>query len=969
MTPERWQRVDEIFQAAVDLNPAQRETFLDSSCGDDQELRSEVESLLNCDEEGLSIIDEPAYQVAAGLLVSDKPQLKEGQQIGHYEIAGLIGKGGMGEVYAAEDTRLKRRIALKLLPAEYTKHKDRLRRFQQEAQTASALNHPNILTIHELGEVDGRQFIATEFVEGETLRERMRRARLSLTETLNIATQVASALAAAHKAGIVHRDIKPENIMLRPDGYAKVLDFGLAKLTEHFEVVDQVRAGDEVNVSSGLLLGTVKYMSPEQARGQQIDPRSDIFSFGVVLYEMVAGRAPFEAKTANDLTAAILSAEAQPLFDVPEELQLIINRTLYKDRAERYQTVADLLNDLAQLKANLELELRLQKPTANLAQRAGTTREPGSGAWTRELKTVDTSPTAQYHIGSTRRRKIGATLVLAVIGLAAVGVGLYKFVKLRRAAIPFQSTKVTRLTTSGHAWMPAISPDGKLVVFGSVENGKVSLWRWELGTNREEQLVLPADGARFGGSTFTPDGVYVYYRSYNTDRWELYRVPISGGAPTKIQSYVDGRVSVSPDGKRIAYVRLDSVRSEKVVLTANADGTDEHVILRQKYDGSCGYCTDVSWSPEGTSIAYAGYPNTSGKTHIFEVNVLDGTERQILSPEWAHVVYLAWLPDMNGLIVVAATDHAGPEQIWYLRYPSGEARKLTNDFSNYDGVSISADGRSLITEQRELESKIWTARVEPNGSLHPDLSHAKLISVNRFDGRGDLSFTPDGKIVYSSQEAGEFRISIMGADGANRKLLTERAFYPAVSADGKYIVFSSFKDGFIWRMDADGGNLKQLAEGAYPGVSPDSKWVLYNLSESGQPTAWKVSIEGGVPEQIISTPSHWPRISPDGKLLAYGYWAEKDEPRLVIVPSEGGQPIKTFVLPGGFSMFDWTPDGKAITLNIRGNLWVQPLDGGPISQITNSDKIPFHSWSRDGTQIAFVRSSAVTDVVLINDLQ
>ncbi len=360
MTPDRWQQVDELFQAAIELNPAKRAAFLDTSCAGDEELRREVDSLITFDEQGLSLIDAPAFEAAAGLLVNDGPELQEGERIGHYQIINLLGAGGMGEVYLAQDTELRRKIAIKLLPAEFTKDKERLRRFQQEARSASALNHPNIITIHQISQVEGRHFMATEFIDGETLRQRLRRSGLELGETVDIAIQVASALSAAHQAGIVHRDIKPENIMLRPDGYVKVLDFGLAKLTEQEEQGRTPIDTDKIGTSSGLVMGTVKYMSPEQARGLDVDARSDIFSFGVVLYEMVVGLAPFEGETTGDLIASILKEEPVPLTQyaptVRDELQRILSRTLRKEKKERYQSIQDLLKDLKDVKEDFELE-------------------------------------------------------------------------------------------------------------------------------------------------------------------------------------------------------------------------------------------------------------------------------------------------------------------------------------------------------------------------------------------------------------------------------------------------------------------------------------------------------------------------------------------------------------------------------------------------------------------------------------
>ncbi|MEO7660532.1 MAG: serine/threonine-protein kinase, partial [Pyrinomonadaceae bacterium] len=349
MTPERWHQIDAIFQAVIDLDPTARSALLSASCAGDDELRSEVESLISCDDQGLSFIDEPAVQVAASLLATDEPELAKGQSIGHYEIVGLIGRGGMGEVYLAKDNRLNRQIALKFLPADYTKHKDRLRRFRREAQAASALNHPNILTIHEWSEVNGHQFIATEFVEGETLRGRLKRGPLTLSEVLEIAVQIAGALSAAHQAGIVHRDIKPENIMLRADGYVKVLDFGLVKLAQQHEIPANPIQTDNTDLSSGLVMGTVKYMSPEQAHGQQVDARSDIFSFGVVVYEWLAGRSPFAGETTNELIAAILKRDPPLLADVPGELQQLISKALCKKKEGRYQNIQELLVNLKSL--------------------------------------------------------------------------------------------------------------------------------------------------------------------------------------------------------------------------------------------------------------------------------------------------------------------------------------------------------------------------------------------------------------------------------------------------------------------------------------------------------------------------------------------------------------------------------------------------------------------------------------------
>lgn len=365
MTPERWQQVKRLLESALDRNPVERAALLDNACKDDLSLRREVESLIASHEQAQGLFELPAFEVAAGLPASDKAGLV-GRRIGDYKFLEQIGRGGMGEVYLAHDSRLGRRVALKLLPSHYTTDEQRVRRFEQEARAASALNHPNILMIFEIGRGDGIHFIATEYVEGETLRQRMANAKMSLSEALEVAIQVASALVAAHQAGIVHRDVKPENVMLRPDGYVKVLDFGLAKLTEQPGASDTgALTFGKVDTDPGTVMGTASYMSPEQARGQTVDSRTDIFSLGVVMYEMIAGRAPFEGETTSDVIASILKTEPPPLAhysgNAPDALERLVAKTLRKDREERYQTAKELLTDLKKLKQRLDFEAQEQR--------------------------------------------------------------------------------------------------------------------------------------------------------------------------------------------------------------------------------------------------------------------------------------------------------------------------------------------------------------------------------------------------------------------------------------------------------------------------------------------------------------------------------------------------------------------------------------------------------------------------------
>src|SRR5712691_4997414 len=360
MTADRWQHIDRLFHSTLECAPEKRESFLSQACGEDHELRTEVESLLRAHGQDGSFLDLPAYEVAPDFLADALGGLLAGQQIGPYKIISSLASGGMGEVYLAQDTRLGRKIALKLLPPDFAKDQHRIRRFAQEARAASALNHPNVCVIHEVGKTsDGRHFIAMELIDGITLRERIARGRLSLVDALTVAEQIAAALVAAHAAGVVHRDIKPENIMLRTDGYVKVLDFGLAKLSESqpgLQGINEASTVMHVHTEPGTQMGTVRYMSPEHLRERPVDERADIWSFGVVLHEMITGVTPFEARTRNEVVALILKRQPARLRfsdDVPPGFQQLVTKTLSKNRGQRYQTVSELAADLRGLRLEL----------------------------------------------------------------------------------------------------------------------------------------------------------------------------------------------------------------------------------------------------------------------------------------------------------------------------------------------------------------------------------------------------------------------------------------------------------------------------------------------------------------------------------------------------------------------------------------------------------------------------------------
>jgi serine/threonine protein kinase/Tol biopolymer transport system component len=941
-----------------------------------------------------------------------------GTSLGRYEIRSHIGAGGMGEVYLARDTTLDRVVALKILPSEIATDQQRMQRFVQEAKTASALNHPNILTIFEIGETGGSHFIATEYIDGVTLRRHMAGRRLKLSEALDIAAQIAAGLTAAHSAGIVHRDIKPENIMLRKDGYVKLLDFGLAKPTERQASLVDTEAQTKmlVNTSPGMVMGTVSYMSPEQARGFQLDARTDIWSLGCVLYEMVAGRVPFAGQTTSDVIVAVLDREPPPLpggpYETPSELQRILRKALRKDREERYQTVKDLLVDLRALKQEVDFETKLEtsvSPDARSLAAFNTISAQNSFETERAGTHTSHVPAARATLSSgqpaarpvkSEQFKQWTVLALVAVFAAAITGLVYMYLHQRatqRPAQALQPMKVTRLTTTGKSIGAAISPDGKIVVYVVNDAGQRSIWVRQVATSRNVQIVEPA-AVEFFGVTLSPDGNYVYYvtGSPNSPIRELYQVSVFGGVPKKILSDVDTPVTFSPDGKQLAFMRGEPTKAEYTLFVANSDGTGERRLASAK---SPQFYEQLAWSPDGKSLAVSTGNAATGKDMtVVEVSIADGTEKPLTKETWPGVGQLAWLSDGSGMLINAVDKDSQLSQIWHLSYPEGVARRVTNDLNNYKGISVAAQTGDLVTVRFDQSTNIWVApglaasssslAQRPAASAQHagasplvDESRARQITSGAAKFYGG-TWTPDGRLVYSSDVSGNRDLWVMNADGSNQKQLTFDSgtnFSPVVSPDGRYIVFvSDRKDGRhnIWRMDSDGSNPKQLTNGNYdrnPSFSPDGKWIVYTSFGTTNPNLWRVSVDGGEPVQLNDKFSMGPMVSPDGKMIACYYWDERPDTQLgiALVPFEGGQPVKVFTLPS--SNVRWSPDGTALTyVDSRSgvsNIWSQPVDGGQPVQLTNfkSDLIFAFEWSRDGRQLACARGIVTSDAVLFSN--
>src|SRR2546422_4134972 len=604
---QSWQRVTELFDEALERAPEERSEFLKSACAGDDVLLREVESLLAQHDADTGFLESPAVAAVADEIGEKGEPPRIGKKFGHYRIEAMLGRGGMGEVYLAQD-KLGRKVALKLLTKRFPGDKSGIARFQQEARTLLALNHPHIVTIYDIDQIEGVYYIASELVEGKTLRQRLDEGDLPLHDLLEIAIQVVTALTAAHEKGIVHRDIKPENIMIRRDGFVKVLDFGIAKLTENYATTEsEAPTIKQIQTAKGMVIGTAPYMSPEQARGLKVDARTDIWSLGVVIYEAVAGRKPFSGDTTPDVINSVIEKTPPPLTryasEVPEGLEWIVSRALRKEKETRYQTANELLTDLRELRTKVELA----KATASETPDRATS---GTHATAASLTGAPPSTSsAEYVVNEIKRHKTVASVVVALLalGLAGISYGIYKWVaKQSKPAPSFQSAKFKRLTTSGKASDAAISPDGKWVAHVKSDAGQQSLWLRQVATMSDTQIVPPSQ-QNYYGITFSKDGDYIYYAlgERNNPAHTLYQVPVLGGASRKVIENVASPVSLSPDGARLAFTRLNAPGGETALVVANADGTGERPVAVRKLPNN--FSTGgPSWSPDGKRLASGG---------------------------------------------------------------------------------------------------------------------------------------------------------------------------------------------------------------------------------------------------------------------------------------------------------------------------------------------------------------------------
>jgi Tol biopolymer transport system component/tRNA A-37 threonylcarbamoyl transferase component Bud32 len=871
MTPERWKQIERLYQAALEREPNQRAAFLKEACAGDEVVRQEVESLLAYEPHAEGFIEAPAPEAAAKGLAGHRRHSLVGQQLGLYKVLSLLGAGGMGEVYLARDTRLERTVAVKVLPAELIDNPERLKRFEQEAKAASRLNHPNIITIHGIDRADGLDFITMEYVAGKTLDKLIPRKGMPLKQALPIAIQMADALAAAHRAGLVHRDLKPGNVMVSESGHVKVLDFGLAKLTEpstasELDSAETLQTGTRSLTEEGVILGTVAYMSPEQAEGKNLDARSDIFSFGSVLYETVTGRKAFQGDSTMATLTAILREEPQPASQavkgLPQEAERIISRCLRKDRVRRWQNMADL-------KVALQ-ELKEESDSGKLAPQRG-----------------------------RRRNLIWGAALLALLGAAAAAV----WFSPSHSGVPEEPLTAIPLTSyPGHEGQPAFSPDGNQVAF---------VWDGEKHDNSDIYVKLIGPGTQLRLTTapeddscpaWSPDGSSIaFIREGSTGKASVYLVsPL--GPPERKVAEINRTTSWptclawTPDGEWL------------VVTDRKADSEPLGLFLLSVESGERRRLTSPpekvfidsqpAFSSDGRTLAFIREVGI-GVRDIYLLSVA-GDFQPVGEPKrltFENRVTFRPVWTLAGQeIVFSSGPLFGPSLFRIAASGSGKPQRLTAVGEDGSEAAISHRTQRLVYTRELIDVNVW--RLEVPGSQGQISSPTKLISTTRVD--MEAQFSPDGKkIVFNSNRSGSFEIWICDSDGSNSLRLTSlgglRGYCgnPHWSPDGEYIAFTSIVEDQwdVYVIGTNGGKPKRLtsspAADTTPSWSRDGKWVYFASDRSGESQVWKVPSGGGEAVPVTRKGGFATFESPDGQWV---YYTKSDNAgSLWKVSREGGE--------------------------------------------------------------------------------
>ena len=889
-----------------------------------------------------------------------------GDGISHYRIVGPLGSGGMGEVYLAQDLTLERIVALKILPPKLVRNEERLRRFVIEAKAASSLNHPSIVTIYEIGsgaiEREGEagapiHFIAMERIDGHTLAELIHVDKEDLRRLLGYLAQAADGIAKAHAAGIVHRDLKPSNIMVSKDGFAKVLDFGLAKLTEsRSEGADPSAAPTRTSeqTGAGVVMGTVGYMSPEQVQGKSVDHRSDIFSFGCILYEAVTGRRAFEADSAVDTMHKILhdapveTHELNP--NAPSDLRRLVRRCLAKSADQRLQSMKDLAIELREIVDGYD----------------ALSHSASSGSGVGAVAPIGAVPRP---VAGRRWLLGGAIVALAVVTVGTLGYFGHRGAAPANVASSAPDMKMAVLMSREDIEQFVISSDGRYLAYVTSAEEKTSLNVRQVRTGGDVR-ILPPQEFTINGISFSPDGDYVYYLNQDPGSpsyQALFQVPSLGGTPRKIFFDVDTAAGFSPDGSRVCFRRgKPDVKSDTLVIGDLQTGKDRELI-RVAFPEN--FASAPAWSPDGKRVAVADQTVTGGfRSRIAVIDVETGRQETIGSESFTFADSLSWLPDGKSLILSAKRGAEPASQIYLVSYPGGEARRLTNDLNGYGGLSLASAGRSIAAMRRTDVANVWVAPADGASEARPMTSATGTSGSAR-----EPLPLPGGDVVINVTEGDKSHLWRVAASGSERRPLVAQGLLNtgARYADKAGILFTLIADKafipHVWRVDADGGGLRQLTDGKGEFLQDLSRdggiAFLFKLEDPS--SAWALNpAAGGDAKRLASdTTGDSPSCSPDGRLIRYTDFATIEgriHARTNVIPSQGGEPVARFLLPPGATFSSWSPDSKSVTYIDRNKAWnlmSQPIAGGEPAELTRfmEGVTTGFAWSPDGVRIAVVR--------------